>query len=281
MSVVAMTRPDIEPTRHQPLWGQTALVTGAASGIGAGVARALAAAGAAVAVNYVSGPAMAEAVVADIEDTGGTALAVRADVSQEDQVQAMFRTVVGAWGGLDILVNNAGIQKDSPFTEMTLADWNAVLGVNLTGAFLCAREAARAMIRRGVRPGVSHAAGKIVCISSVHEVIPWAGHVNYAASKGGMKLFMQSLAQELAPHRIRVNSIAPGAIQTPINRAAWDTPAALKSLLELIPYGRIGQPEDIGRAVAWLASDDADYVHGQTMFVDGGMTLYPEFARGG
>ena len=281
MSAVAMTRTESETTRYQPLRGQTALVTGASSGIGAGVARALAAAGAAVAVNYVAGPAMAEAVVADIERAGGTAMIVQADVSQEGQVQAMFGAVLGAWGGLDILVSNAGIQKDAAITEMTLAQWNAVIGVNLTGTFLCAREAARAMIRRGIRPAVSRAAGKIVCISSVHEVIPWAGHVNYAASKGGMKLFMQSLAQELAPHRIRVNSIAPGAIQTPINRAAWETPAALASLLALIPYGRIGQPEDIGRAVAWLASDDADYVHGQTIFVDGGMTLYPEFARGG
>ncbi|HEX9820235.1 MAG TPA: glucose 1-dehydrogenase [Methylomirabilota bacterium] len=281
MSAVAMTRTESETTRYQPLRGQTALVTGASSGIGAGVARALAAAGAAVAVNYVAGPEMAEAVVADIERAGGTAMIVQADVSQEGQVQAMFGAVLGAWGGLDILVSNAGIQKDAAITEMTLAQWNAVIGVNLTGTFLCAREAARAMIRRGIRPAVSRAAGKIVCISSVHEVIPWAGHVNYAASKGGMKLFMQSLAQELAPHRIRVNSIAPGAIQTPINRAAWETPAALASLLALIPYGRIGQPEDIGRAVAWLASDDADYVHGQTIFVDGGMTLYPEFARGG
>jgi glucose 1-dehydrogenase len=264
-----------------PLQGQTALVTGASSGIGAEVARALGAAGAAVAVNYVSGPEMAHEVVADIERAGGAAMAVRADVSDEDQVGAMFRAVLKTWDHLDILVSNAGIQKDAPFTEMTLAQWNAVLGVNLTGAFLCAREATRGMIRRGVRPGVSRAAGKIVCISSVHEVIPWAGHVNYAASKGGLKLFMQSLAQELAPHRIRVNSVAPGAIQTPINRAAWETSAALQSLLTLIPYGRIGQPEDIGRAVTWLVSDDADYVHGQTIFVDGGMTLYPAFAHGG
>jgi glucose 1-dehydrogenase len=266
---------------HQPLRGQTALVTGASSGIGAGVARALAAAGAAVAVNYVTGPEAAETVVAQIGEAGGTAMAVRADVSREDDVQAMFHTVLGAWDALDILVSNAGIQKDAVITEMTLAQWNAVIGVNLTGTFLCAREAARAMIRQGIRPGVSRAAGKIICVSSVHEVIPWAGHVNYAASKGGVKLLMQSLAQEVAPHRIRVNSIAPGAIQTPINRPAWETPEALASLLTLIPYGRIGQPDDIGRAVAWLASDDADYVHGQTIFVDGGMTLYPEFARGG
>jgi glucose 1-dehydrogenase len=281
MSVAIMGRASAEVAGGRPLARQTALVTGAASGIGAGVARALAAAGAAVVVNYVAGAEQAEAVVGEIQGAGGTAMAVRADVSREDEVQAMFHTTLQTWDGLDILVSNAGIQQDAAITEMTLAQWNAVLGVNLTGAFLCAREAARTMIRRGIRPGVSRAAGKILCISSVHEVIPWAGHVNYAASKGGMKLFMQSLAQELAPHRIRVNSVAPGAIQTPINRPAWETPAALESLLTLIPYGRIGQPADIGNAVVWLASDAADYVHGQTIFVDGGMTLYPGFARGG
>jgi glucose 1-dehydrogenase len=193
----------------------------------------------------------------------------------------MFAEMERVWGGIDILVSNAGLQRDAPITEMTLEQWNTVIGVNLTGMFLCARAAARAMIARGVRPELSRAAGKIICISSVHEIIPWAGHVNYAASKGGVKLFMQSLAQELAPHRIRVNSIAPGAIRTPINRGAWDEPAALASLLKLIPYGRIGEPDDIGRVAAWLASDDADYIHGQTIVVDGGMTLYPEFARGG
>ncbi len=266
---------------HQPLKGQKALVTGASSGIGAGVARALGAAGASVAVNYVGNPGAAEAVADDIRAAGALAIAVKADVSREDEVQAMFRRMFAEFGTIDILVNNAGLQKDAAFTEMTLAQWNAVIDVNLTGMFLCAREAAREMIRRGIRPEVSRAAGKIICISSVHEVIPWAGHVNYAASKGGVKLFMQSLGQELAPHRIRVNSIAPGAIQTPINREAWETPDALAALLKLIPYGRIGQPEDIGKAVAWLASDDADYIHGQTIFVDGGMTLYPEFARGG
>lgn len=279
---IATLQPDATGTEIQrPLAGQTALVTGAASGIGAGVARALAAAGAVVGVNYVAGVEQAETVVGEIRDAGGVAMAVRADVSREDDVQAMFRAILEAWDGLDILVSNAGIQKDAGVTEMTLAQWNAVLGVNLTGAFLCAREAARTMIRRGVRPGVSRAAGKIIGVSSVHEVIPWAGHVNYAASKGGLRLFMRSLAQELAPHRIRVNSVAPGAIQTPINRPAWETPEALAALLTLIPYGRIGQPADIGNAVVWLASDAADYVHGQTLFVDGGMTLYPEFARGG
>jgi glucose 1-dehydrogenase len=263
-----------------PLAGQHALVTGANSGIGEAIARALAAAGAGVVVNWVADEPAAHKVVDDITRAGGRALAVRADVSREDQVEAMFEQVLSTWPALDILVNNAGLQRDAPVTEMTLAQWNTVIGVNLTGMFLCSRAAARAMIRQGVRP-VSRAAGKILCVSSVHEVIPWAGHVNYAASKGGVRLFMQSLAQELAPHHIRVNSVAPGAIRTPINRPAWETPQALQSLLTLIPYGRIGEPSDIGRAATWLVSDDADYVHGQTLFVDGGMTLYPEFARGG
>jgi glucose 1-dehydrogenase len=265
----------------QPLRGQRALVTGASSGIGEGIARALAAAGASVVVNYVSNPDAALRVADDIKSHGVDALTIRADVSREADVEAMFGQMLGAWGAIDILVSNAGLQRDAPITEMTLEQWNTVLGVNLTGTFLCARAAARAMIRQGIRAAVSRSAGKIICISSVHEIIPWAGHVNYAASKGGIKLFMQSLAQEMAPHHIRVNSIAPGAIQTPINRSAWETPEALASLLKLIPYGRIGKPEDIGHVAAWLASDEADYVHGQTIVVDGGMTLYPAFAHGG
>ena len=268
-------------TGHQSLKGQKALVTGANSGIGEGVARALAVAGADVVVNYVSRPEDAERVVADLKTAGVRAMAVRADVSREAEVRSMFQQMITAWGTIDILVSNAGIQRDAALVDMTLEQWSTVLEVNLTGTFLCVREAAREMIRRGPRPDVSRATGKIVCITSVHERIPWAGHVNYAASKGGMMLFMQSVAQELAPHRIRVNSIAPGAIQTPINTAGWEIPGAVEQLLTMIPYGRIGQPEDIGRAAAWLVSDDADYVHGQTLFVDGGMTLYPEFARGG
>jgi len=266
---------------QRPLAGQKALVTGASSGIGAGVARALGAAGADVVVNYIGASDAAQQVAADIRAGGAEALAIRADVSREAEVRAMFREMVDTWGTIDVLVNNAGLQQDAPFGDMTLEQWNTVLAVNLTGMFLCAREAAREMIRRGVRPDVSRAAGKIICMSSVHDRIPWAGHVNYAASKGGVKAFMESLAQELAPQRIRVNSIAPGAIETPINRAAWETPAALASLLTLIPYGRIGQPEDIGKVAVFLASDDSDYIHGQTIYVDGGMTLYPEFARGG
>ena len=266
---------------YEPLKGQKALVTGANSGIGAGIALALAGAGADVLVNYVSNPPAAQKIADEMKAMGRKAIAVKADVSQEDQVRAMFDEMLEAFGTIDILVNNAGLQDDAPFAQMTLAQWNRVIGINLTGMFLCARLAVKEFLRRGVKPEISKAAGKIICTSSVHEVIPWAGHVNYAASKGGVKLFMQSVAQELAPQKIRVNSIGPGAIQTPINRAAWDTPEALNALLTLIPYGRIGTTDDIGKAAVWLASDESDYVNGQTLFVDGGMTLYPEFARGG
>ena len=193
----------------------------------------------------------------------------------------MFEQAIGALGTIDILVANAGLQRDSVFSEMTLAQWQKVIDVNLTGQFLCARAAVREFLRRGVVPSVSHAAGKIICMSSVHQTIPWGGHANYASSKGGIKLLMESMAQELAPKRIRVNAIAPGAIRTPINTVAWDTPDALSRLLTLVPYGRIGEPEDIAKAAVWLASDESDYVVGTTLFVDGGMTLFPGFATNG
>jgi glucose 1-dehydrogenase len=266
---------------HKTLSGQKALVTGASSGIGKGVALALGRAGADVVVNYASQREPAEEVVAEIRHEGGNAYAHRADVSQEDQVQAMFATMLDQFGTIDILVSNAGLQKDARLEEMTLKDWNTVIGINLTGQFLCAREAVKEFKRRGVRPEVSCAAGKIICSSSVHEVIPWAGHVNYAASKGGVMLMMKSIAQEVAPHRIRVNSVCPGAIRTPINTAAWSTPEAYADLMKLVPYKRIGEVEDIGRVVAWLASDEADYITGASIFVDGGMTLYPGFEAGG
>jgi len=266
----------------QRLLGQVAIVTGASSGIGLAVAKELALEGASVVVNHVA-PAkeQADAVVADIVAAGGKGMAIAADVSQEDQVIAMFAQTIAAYGTVDILVNNAGLQKDSAFQDMTLQQWNTVIGVNLTGQFLCAREAVREYLRRGVVPERSVAAGKIICMSSVHEVIPWGGHVNYATSKGGILQLMKSIAQELAPHKIRCNSIGPGAIKTPINTSAWSTPEAEAKLLTLIPYDRVGEPVDIARAAVWLASDESDYVNGITLFVDGGMTLYPGFATGG
>jgi len=263
------------------LKGQKALITGSSSGIGESVARQLAAAGASVVINYHSEQDEAEQIVTDIRSQGGAAIAIGANVAKEDEVKAMFEQMYREFGTIDILVNNAGLQKDAPFLEMTLDQWNLVIGVNLTGQFLCAREAAKEFMRRGVKPDISCAAGKIICMSSVHQVIPWAGHVNYATSKGGIDLMMRSIAQELAPHKIRVNSIAPGAIKTAINKPAWDTPEAAAKLLTLIPSGRIGEPDDIGKAAVWLASDDSDYVTGTTLFVDGGMTLYPGFASGG
>jgi len=271
------------PSRTIPkvLLGQKALVTGANSGIGKATAIALGQAGADVVVNYVSGEDHADAVVGEIRRSGAKAYAHKADISQEEQVQEMFRRMLEELGTIDVLVNNAGLQRDAPFHEMTLAQWNTVIGINLTGQFLCAREAVRHFLQRDVVSRVSCAAGKIIFMSSVHEIIPWAGHANYAASKGGVMLLMKSLAQELAPRRIRVNSIAPGAIRTPINTAAWETKEAYDQLMTLIPYKRIGEPIDIARAAVWLASDDSDYVNGASLFVDGGMTLYPGFTENG
>ncbi|MFE9021335.1 SDR family oxidoreductase [Streptomyces sp. NPDC007808] len=279
MSSPEGTPRDVIPA--QLLKGQKALVTGANSGIGRATALAMGRAGADVVVNYVAGREEAEKVVEEIRSFGVRAVAHEADVSDEDQVVAMVNRTVEEFGTLDILVANAGLQRDAPFTEMTVAQWQKVIDVNLTGQFLCAREATKEFLRRGVVPEVSRAAGKIICMSSVHQVIPWAGHVNYASSKGGVRMMMETLAQELAPKKIRVNAIAPGAIQTPINHSAWETAQAREDLLKLIPYDRIGDPEDIARAAVALASDLMDYVVGATLFVDGGMTLFPGFATGG
>jgi glucose 1-dehydrogenase len=278
-------QPNARPVPRMPyasvIPGQPAIVTGANSGIGKAVALGLAAAGADVAINYVTAPEAADEVAHEIEKMGRRALTLKADVSKEDEVVAMYAKAISHFGTLHIAVTNAGLQRDSAFETMTLDQWNTVISINLTGQFLCAREAAREFSKRGVVDSVSVAAGKIICMSSVHQEIPWAGHANYAASKGGIMMFMKSIAQELAPRRVRVNAIAPGAIRTPINTAAWNTPEAYSDLMTLVPYKRIGEPDDIAQAAVWLASDASDYVTGATLFVDGGMTLYPGFATGG
>lgn len=265
----------------QLLKGQKALVTGANSGIGMATAIALGRAGADVVVNYVVGADEAEKVATKIKGFGVRAYAHEADVSDEDQVVAMVARMVEEFGTIDIMVANAGLQRDAAVLDMTLAQWQKVIDVNLTGQFLCAREAAKEFVRRGVVAEVSRSAGKIICMSSVHQIIPWSGHVNYASSKGGVGMLMETLAQELAPQRIRVNAVAPGAIRTPINRDAWSTPEAEADLLRLIPYARVGDPDDIANAVVAMASDLLDYVVGTTLYVDGGMTLFPGFATGG
>jgi glucose 1-dehydrogenase len=266
---------------EKKLTGQTAIVTGANSGIGEGVAISLGEAGANVVVNYVVNPDAANAIVDKIKSFGSNAVAIQADVSKEDQVINMFQQTIQQFGTVDILVNNAGLQRDAKFHEMTLAQWQFVIDVNLTGQFLCAREAVKEFLKRGIVPERSVACGKIICMSSVHELIPWSGHVNYATSKGGIKMLMQSLAQEYGAQKIRVNSICPGAIKTPINKQAWETPEAYNSLMTLIPYNRIGIPEDIGKLAVFLASDDSDYITGASIFIDGGMTVFEGFSTGG
>ena len=265
------------------LAGQTAVVTGSSSGIGAAIAIALAREGANVTVNYHGDEAGGRAVVEEIGAlrNGGKAILVQADTSDEEDVERLFAKTIEAFGTVDVAVANAGIQQDARTHEMTLAQWRKVIDVNLTGQFLVARAAIREFLRRGARPEVSPALGKIICVSSVHDVIPWAGHSNYAASKGGLKVFMETLAQEYGPDRIRVNAISPGAVATPINESVWGDKAQLEQLLRLVPYGRIGQPGDVGAAAAWLASDESDYVTGATLYVDGGMTQYPSFADNG
>jgi glucose 1-dehydrogenase len=263
------------------LGGQKALVTGASSGIGRAIALALAEAGADVVINFIGPPEAADEVVSAIRQIGTKAISIPANVSQEGQVQTMFKRAIEEFGTVDILVNNAGVQSNAPVERMTIEQWNSVIGTNLTGQFLCAREAIREFKRRGVVSGISVSAGKIICISSVHEVIPWAVHVNYAASKGGVMLLMKSIAQEVAALKIRVNSICPGAICTPMNKSAWEDREAYDSLMALIPYKRIGEPEEIGRLSAFLASDYADYITGTNVYVNGGMMLYPGFESGG
>ena len=259
---------------------QVALVTGGSSGIGAASARALAAAGAAVVVHYNAQAEPAQALAAEIKAAGGRAIALGGDVSKEADVERLFEQTLETFGYLDILLANSGIQQDAPAVDMTLEQWNAVIGVNLTGQFLCARSALRIFNRQGIREGVSRAAGKIIHMSSVHQVIPWAGHVNYATSKGGLDMLMRSLAQEVSHHKIRINGIAPGAIRTAINRDVTEGEAE-QALLKLIPYGRVGEAEEVANAVVWLASDMSDYVVGSTLFIDGGMSLYPEFRGNG
>jgi len=279
MNLPDVVKPCVDPLKI--LKGQKALVTGANSGIGKAIAIALGRAGADVAVNYVAHEDQTELVCGEIQKAGSKAIGIKADVSKETEVLKMYEEVIKQLGTIDILVSNAGVQRDSPLEKMTLEQWNTVIGINLTGQFLCCREAVKEFKRRGVKKEISCAAGKIICMSSVHQVIPWAGHVNYASSKGGIHMMMQSIAQEVAPNRIRVNAIAPGAIQTAINTAAWSTPEAYKDLMKLVPYNRIGEPEDIARCAVWLASDYADYITGTTIFIDGGMTLFPGFATGG
>lgn len=267
--------------------GQTVIVTGSSSGIGQACAIYFGGLGANVVVNYHSDEDGAKDTLEKIKEGGGEGIVVQADVSKEEDVISMFEQTIEKFGRLDVMVSNAGLQVDSPFLEMTTKQWQKVIDVNLTGQFICIREAAKQFVKqapkenKGMAINTNLAIGKIVMMSSVHDVIPWAGHVNYTASKGGVSMMMKSVSQELAPYKIRVNSISPGAIQTAINKAVWSKQESLNELMNLIPYRRIGTAEDVAKAVAWLASDESDYVNGETLYIDGGMTLYPEFADNG
>ena len=262
------------------LKNKTVLITGASSGIGKAIAQRFGKEGSHVIINFLNNEEKADKVVQQIKHEGGSAEKFMADISREDQVRNMFSFIKKQYGVLDILVNNAGRQKDSPFTAMTLADWKAVIDVDLTGHFLCAREAARLFIDQQKKDN-PNSPGVMVFITSVHQNIPWAKRANYCAAKAGVSMLMKTIAQELAPHKIRVNAVAPGAVKTAINKDNFEDKESRKQIMRKIPYGRPGKTEDIASAVAWLASDEADYVTGETLFVDGGMELFADFAHGG
>ena len=254
--------------------GKRALVTGGNSGIGNAIVLALADAGAQVAINYVVNPAAAQDLVSQIEAKKGKALPLQADVSDPAQVQAMFESMDAAWGGIDILVNNAGIDGPRAMVwESDVAAWRKVLDVNLFGAYYCSREALKRM--------TAQKSGVVLGISSVHEEIAWSGYSAYTASKAAGGMLTKTLAQEAAPFGVRVLSLGPGAIRTPINQSVWSNPAMLKDLDAKVPLGRIGEPHEIANMAVMLVSDVASYVTACTVFVDGGMTDYPDFAHGG
>jgi NAD(P)-dependent dehydrogenase (short-subunit alcohol dehydrogenase family) len=256
------------------LRARRALVTGANSGIGEATALKLAEAGADVVVNYLGGPDAAEAVAAAVHTMGRRSFAIRADISDAGQVAGMMTRMVQEWGGIDLLVNNAGVDgRTAVAWEAEPEVWRKVIDVNLFGTFLCCREALRLM--------VPQRAGVIVNMSSVHEVIPWSGFSAYAASKAAVSMLTKTLAQEAAPHGVRVLALAPGAIRTPINSNVWGDPAGLADLTKKIPMARLGEPAEVARMVAVLASDFASYATGTTVFVDGGMTDFADFAHGG
>jgi NAD(P)-dependent dehydrogenase (short-subunit alcohol dehydrogenase family) len=259
---------------HIRLDGKRALVTGGNSGIGEAIALALADAGARVAINYVAHPEAAQALVQRIAQNGGSAIALEADVADPEAVARIFSSLDAAWGGIDILINNADI--DGPRAsgwEADIAAWQKVIEVNLLGTFYCARQALQRM--------VPQKGGVILTLSSVHEEIAWSGYSAYTASKAAVSMLTKTPAQEAAPFGVRVLSVAPGAIKTPINRSVWDDPQSLEDLLEKIPLHRIGEPAEVARMVVVLVSDVASYVTDRTVFVDGGMTDYPDFSHGG
>ncbi|RIJ34476.1 glucose 1-dehydrogenase [Pontibacter oryzae] len=259
------------------LAGKVAIVTGASSGIGQGIAIAMGQAGAHIVVNFHSDEEGALETQKQIKQAGGKAVTLEADVSKPEDAQLLVDTAIKQFGTVDILVNNAGVQQDQDFLKMSMEEWQTVIDINLTGHFLCAQAVAREFAKRKVQPEARTAAGHIIFISSVHDIIPWAGRANYTAAKGGLQMLMKTLAQELAKYKIRVNGISPGAIKTDINRKEWETEEGRKKMLAQIPYGRIGAPEDIAKVAVWLATDEADYITGTTIYVDGGMTLYPSF----
>lgn len=258
---------------YADLKNKVAVVTGGSKGIGQAIAARFGQEHMSVVINYRSDKTGADEAVKMIEANGGQAIAVQADISEEAGATTLLNAALNNFGGLDVWVNNAGMENRVATNEMPLADWQRVLNINLTGVFLGSRAALDYFVKNDKQ-------GNIINMSSVHEQIPWPGFAHYAASKGGVKLFNETIAMEYANCGVRVNAIGPGAINTPINAEKFADKTQLNDTLEMVPMKRIGDPEDVAAAAAWLASDQSSYVTGVTLFVDGGMTLYPSFQNG-
>lgn len=258
---------------YPDLEGKVVIITGAATGLGKAMALRFGKEKAKIVINYRNPDRNVNDMIKEIEQSGGQAIAVQGDVTVEEDMKNLIREATEQFGTLDVMINNAGVENEVPSHELTLNDWNHVINTNLTGAFLGCREAISYMLKHNIQ-------GSILNMSSVHEIIPWPHFVHYAASKGGMKLMTETLALEYAPKRIRVNNIGPGAINTPINAEKFEDPILRQGVIDMIPMGYIGEPEEIAAVAAWLASSEASYVTGITLYADGGMTKYPSFQGG-
>ncbi|MBS2969540.1 glucose-1-dehydrogenase [Metabacillus sp. KIGAM252] len=255
------------------LEGKVVVVTGASSGLGRAIAKRFGQEKAKVVINYYKNEGKSDELIGEIKEAGGEAVKVQGDVSKEEDVKKIIQFAIDTYGTLDVMVNNAGIQNEVPTEELSLDDWNKVISTNLTGIFVGSREAIAYMLKNDIK-------GSIINMSSVHQIIPWPHFAHYAASKGGIKMLSETLALEFAPHGIRVNCLAPGAINTPINKEKFSDPAAKEEVLKMIPLNKIGEPEEVAAAAVWLASEEASYVTGTTLYIDGGMTNYPSFQAG-
>nr|WP_263314973.1 glucose 1-dehydrogenase [Mammaliicoccus sp. Marseille-Q6498] len=258
---------------YKDLKDKVVIITGGNSGIGKSTSERFGREESKVVINYLDHAEDAEAIVKTIKESGGDAIAVQGDVSKEEDIKNLIQKAHEKFGRIDVMINNAGFEKPIPTHEMSLEEWSKVIDINLTGAFLGSREAVKYYLEHDIK-------GQIINTASVHDVIPWPNYVNYAASKGGLKLMMETMSMEYGKNGIRINNVSPGAVVTEHTREKFSDPATRKETLEMIPLNEIGEADQVANINAFLASEQAHYIHGTTIYVDGGMTNYPAFMGG-